>query len=47
MGHLTRHNPFIANIMEGRINSLEERGTPKTYIEKFIGIATSTTDISI
>jgi len=35
--------------MERRINNLEEKGTSKTYeyIEKCIGIATSTTGISI
>lgn len=40
IGHLMRHNPFITNIMEGRINGRKGRGRPrKTFIGEMIGMA--------
>jgi hypothetical protein len=40
IGHLLRHNSFITNIMEGRINEHNGRGRPrKTFIGEIIGMA--------
>jgi len=34
-GHLLRHNPFVANIFERRINGHKGRGRPrKAYLEE-------------
>lgn len=36
-GHLLRHDSFMTNIFEGRINVYKGRGRPKmAYIEKMI-----------
>ena len=40
IGHIMRHNPFINNIMKGRINGRKGRGRPrKTFVGEMIGMA--------
>jgi len=40
MGHLIRHNPFITNVMKGRINGRKGKKRPrKTFVEEMIEMA--------